>query len=152
MRLPQFLYVLWRLSWRVTRPRTRGVKIMVYDDAGRLLLVRNTYGDIESWVLPGGGVGKHETPQTAAAREVMEEVGCVTRGLAEIATFESNREGKRDTIYLFRAGTSDVLRTQASEIAEARFFNIDGLPDKVSPATRRRIREQHEGVPVAAAW
>ena len=152
MRVPQFLYALWRLSWRFTRPRTRGVRVMVYDDAGRLLLVRNTYGDTQSWVLPGGGVGKRETPEAAAEREVMEEVGCATRGLAQIATFESNKEGKRDTIYLFRASTSDVLRMQADEIAEAGLFGIDELPEKVSPATRRRIREQHEGVPVAAAW
>ena len=66
MRLLDPLYRLQRLVWRVLRLRTRGVKVMLFDQAGALLLVRNTYGRTDLFVLPGGGVHRFEKPEVAA--------------------------------------------------------------------------------------
>ena len=49
------LYRLQRLAWRLLRPRTRGVKVMLFNEAGELLLVRHSYGDTGLFLLPGGG-------------------------------------------------------------------------------------------------
>ncbi|HET7529641.1 MAG TPA: NUDIX domain-containing protein [Mycobacteriales bacterium] len=51
---------------------------VVRDEAGRLLLVRRGRPPgLGSWSLPGGRVEPGETPDQAAAREVLEETGLV---------------------------------------------------------------------------
>ena len=152
MRAPQFVHTLWRLSWRITRPRTRGVKVMVFDGQGRVLLIRNAYGDTTAWVLPGGGLNHAETPETGAQREVMEETGCTLSDLSPLAEFHSSKEGKRDTVFLFRALASEAPHSQPGEVAEAAFFPLDRLPPKVSPATLRRLTEVRDSLPHPPQW
>ena len=43
----QFLYRTRRLLFRALDVRTRGAKIMLFNQAGELLLVRNSYGSSE---------------------------------------------------------------------------------------------------------
>jgi 8-oxo-dGTP pyrophosphatase MutT (NUDIX family) len=50
-----------------------GVRALVFDEAGRVLLVRHTYR--EGWFTPGGGVKNGEGPVEALRRELREEVG-----------------------------------------------------------------------------
>jgi 8-oxo-dGTP pyrophosphatase MutT (NUDIX family) len=134
-------YRLRRLLLRRLRLRTRGAKVMVLNGAGELLLIRNSYGNRRLWVLPGGGIGRRETPAAAAAREVREETGLGVRDLATVATYVSSAEGKRDTIHLFRAVADGPPVADGREIEEARFFPLDALPTDVSAATLRRIAE-----------
>jgi 8-oxo-dGTP pyrophosphatase MutT (NUDIX family) len=47
--------------------------VLFFDEAGRVLLVRTTYGP--GWDIPGGFLRPGETPTEAAAREVSEELG-----------------------------------------------------------------------------
>ena len=146
------LYRLQRRLWRLLRPQTRGVKVMLFDEAGALLLVRNTYGRTDLFVLPGGGVHPFEKPGAAAAREVKEELGCGVDGLAFVSTHLSSFEGKRDTIFLYRARPHGPVCADGVEVAEARFFALDDLPDTVSPATRRRIAEHRGERAPDASW
>lgn len=53
------------------------VTVLVFDDRGRLLLVRHR--DIGRWVAPGGMVEPDESPADAALREMREETGCRVR-------------------------------------------------------------------------
>src|SRR5262249_30102470 len=46
---------------------------LVFDDDGRVLLVRHSNGGV--WVAPGGAIDPGETPQDALVREVWEETG-----------------------------------------------------------------------------
>ncbi|KWX05133.1 NUDIX hydrolase [Carbonactinospora thermoautotrophica] len=58
------------------RRRVPCVGALVYDAAGRLLLVRRTRPPAAgSWSLPGGRVEPGETDARAVAREVQEETG-----------------------------------------------------------------------------
>lgn len=50
---------------------------LLYDDSGRLLLVKPTYR--EKWTLPGGVVEAGESPRQGCEREVLEELGLVRR-------------------------------------------------------------------------
>ena len=68
-------YRLQKPLWKWLRPRTRGVKVMLFNPADEVLLIRNSYGDSEQFVLPGGGVRPWEAPERAATREVREELG-----------------------------------------------------------------------------
>src|SRR3990170_1681780 len=99
-------YWLQKLLWRWLRPRTRGAKVMLFNPAGEILLIRNSYGASHQFVLPGGGVRPWERPERAAAREVREELGLKVRSLALVSTHFSRAEGKRDTIYVFRGEAS----------------------------------------------
>jgi 8-oxo-dGTP pyrophosphatase MutT (NUDIX family) len=151
----RFLQLGWSLRRRLIgalRLRTRGVKVMLLNSRGELLLIRNGYGDTRSFVLPGGGLGLREEPLAAAARELLEEVGIGGADLRHLGDYETSAEGKRDRISLF-AGTSDQpLRIDGREVREAGFFPLDGLPAGTSPATRRRVREWLGGGPFCGAW
>jgi ADP-ribose pyrophosphatase YjhB (NUDIX family) len=140
-RLLDPLYRLQRRVWRILKPRTRGVKVMLFDEAGALLLIRNTYGRKDLYVLPGGGVRPFEAPEAAARREVKEELGCAAAELAFVSVHASQLEGKRDTIHLYRARAAGEIRIDDFEVAEARFFALAALPANISPATLRRIEE-----------
>ena len=140
-RLLDLLYRLRRRLWNLLRLQTRGVKVMLFSDAGELLLIRNSYGRTDLFVLPGGGVHMFEKPEAAAAREIREELNCGVEGLAFVSLHVSASEGKRDTIHLYRARPTGAVRADGHEVAEARFFALEDLPPSVSPATQRRIAE-----------
>jgi ADP-ribose pyrophosphatase YjhB (NUDIX family) len=137
----QILYKVRNLALRLLRLRTLGVKVMLFNPKGELLLIRNSYGRSQLYVLPGGGVGRRETPQAAAAREILEEVGLAVQRLALVSTHFSAAEGKRDTIHLFSGIAEGAPQADALEVEEAGFFPLDGLPEAVSAATLRRIAE-----------
>ena len=140
----------WLLA--VFRVRTTGVKVMLFNPAGELLLIRNGYGDSDLFLLPGGGVSRGESPAAAAAREVREELGLNIRDVEPVWTFESGAEGKRDTIHLFKAIVDGPPTVDDVEVIEARFFPLDALPDRVSPATLRRIAEMKGERPIDGRW
>lgn len=153
MRPPiDLLHRLRRRLWRVFRPRTRGVKVMLFDEAGALLLIRNSYGRTDLFVLPGGGIHLFETPAAAAAREVREELGCAVEDLVFVSTHLAAAEGKRDTVHLFCARAAGPVAADGIEVAEARFFPLDGLPPTISPATARRIDEHRGCRPAGEEW
>ena len=120
---------------------TRGVKVLAFDRAARVLLVRHTYGRGDLYMLPGGGIARSERPEQAARRELREETGCHAIELALIGRYESQPDGRRDTIFLYRALTDDTPVPDGRELAEATFVWTDELPPATSPATRRRVEE-----------
>ena len=119
---------LRRLYWFVFRPRTSGVKTVV-EHNGRWLMIRHSYGR-GHWTFPGGTVGRRETPDAAATREVREEVGLSVTTVIPIGVYRTDREYKKDTVHIFRALVDvDELRINPREVAEATWV----LPDKVPP-------------------
>lgn len=137
----QLAYRAQKRIWKLVRPRTRGVKVMLFNEAGEILLVRNSYGASQLFVLPGGGVRLWEAPAGAAQREIREELGCMLEGLSPVSTHFTCAEGKRDTVYVFEARVSNRPKPDGIEVVEATFFHVDALPPTVSPATARRIAE-----------
>jgi 8-oxo-dGTP pyrophosphatase MutT (NUDIX family) len=148
----QLLHRARRLLFRLTGWKTRGVKVMLFNRDGELLLVRNSYGKSHLYVLPGGGIRSKENPQSAAAREVEEEVGIRPTELVPFATYVSELEGRRDTIHLFTARADAAPKIDGLEVEEARFFPLDRLPETVSDATLRRIAEYRGEAPVSPRW
>jgi ADP-ribose pyrophosphatase YjhB (NUDIX family) len=139
--LIQLGFRLRRLLLGWLRIRTRGVKVMLFNDSEELLLIRHSYGNQRLFLLPGGGVGWRETPEAAAKREIREEVGVGVRELALVSVHRNAAEGKRDTVHLFRAKADGIPVADGVEVVEARFFPLERLPETVSPATLRRIAE-----------
>ena len=135
------------LGWR-----TQGVKVMLFDGTGALLLVRHGYGRPDLWMLPGGGIGRRETPDAAARREVREELGCDVDALRPLGVYRATAEGRRDTVHLFRAVVLGKPRPDGVELVEAAYFPPDALPEAASPATRRRVAEMLGGGVPSDLW
>lgn len=57
---------------------TGGVRVIVPNHKGEVLMVKQRHEQRELWVLPGGGVEENETTLEAAKREVFEETGIKT--------------------------------------------------------------------------
>jgi len=60
-----------RLWWHLRRPHTHGVGVALWHE-GRILMVRTSYRPCYS--LPGGFIRRGERPESAARREVLEEI------------------------------------------------------------------------------
>jgi 8-oxo-dGTP pyrophosphatase MutT (NUDIX family) len=120
-------YRVLMVYWFFVRPHTQGVKCLV-QSGGRILLVRHTYGR-GNWTLPGGGLKRTETRETAARREVWEEVGITLSSLKKVGEFFSRREFKHDSTHCFTAiAQGTAITRDPKEIAVAAWFPLDALP------------------------
>ncbi len=138
----KILRPLTRLYYRFSRPLTVGVRGLVRDERGHVLLVRHSY--VDGWYMPGGGVERSETVLTALTRELDEETGILLRGRPKfVALYANFREFKSDHVALFlvEAGSYDRVARKSFEIAEYDFFPPDALPEGTTPGTAARIRE-----------
>lgn len=50
-----------------------GVRVIVFDDDDRLLMIRQHHEDRDIWMVPGGGIEEGETAVETAVREMKEE-------------------------------------------------------------------------------
>jgi ADP-ribose pyrophosphatase YjhB (NUDIX family) len=135
------------------RPMTLGVRGLVIDPDDRVLLVRHTY--VPGFYLPGGGVEAGETMLQALARELQEEGNVHILGAPTLhGVYLNRRASPRDhvALYVVRHFKCDALPAPNYEIAEARFFPLDALPDDVTPATQARLLEYLDGEPVSPYW
>jgi len=140
-RLEPPLRPLIYFAMRVMRGMTLGVRGVVIDSEGRVLLVEHTY--THGWYLPGGGIERGETAETALARELVEEAGVRLTGAARLVSFHSNHANHRgDHILVYRCEQWEACEaTSRGEIAQRGWFAPDALPDGIKPGHRRRIEE-----------
>ncbi|MEA4923198.1 MAG: NUDIX hydrolase [Eubacteriaceae bacterium] len=52
-----------------------GVRVVIFDEEMRLLMVRQHHEGRDIWMVPGGAIEDGETARVAAVREVKEETG-----------------------------------------------------------------------------
>jgi ADP-ribose pyrophosphatase YjhB (NUDIX family) len=131
------LFFFWA---RLTRPMTLGVRGVVTDKEGRVLLVEHTY--VHGWYLPGGGVDRGESVEEALRRELLEEAGVEIEGAPELIAIHASEAFKNDHVALYRIRAwRQVEATSRGEIARTGFFAPDALPEGTTRANRRRIAE-----------
>ena len=141
-RLYHIMYPLARLWWTLRAPVRIGVRGIVLDQQGRVLLVRHSYGS-EGWGFPGGGPGRHERLADTIVREVREETGVRCQVEKLLGVYDSFTEGKSDHVALFicRATNPPQPLPASPEIVSCAFFSVDDLPPQASQGTRRRLAE-----------
>ncbi len=137
---------------RLTRGKTLGVRGLVLDEHGRVLLIEHTY--VEGWWLPGGGVDAGETSQAAVARELREEAGVNPLETPKLLSVHANEAFfPGDHVLLFRVDRWErCAAASQGEIKNVGFFAPDALPENTNLGTRRRIQEALMGTPAALDW
>ncbi len=137
---------------RLMRSKTLGVRGLVTDKTGKVLLIEHTY--IPGWWLPGGGVDAGETAQDAVARELREEAGVDPVGQPRLLSVHSNEAFfPGDHVLLFRIEAwKSCEMTSRGEIKSVGFFAPDNLPDDIDDGSMHRIQEALLGFPVDPYW
>ena len=138
---------LLRAYWSVFNPISVGVRAVLVDSDGRVLLVRHLYGD-DHLHLPGGGVKRRETVVSALRRELREETGLEIlvddHELRLLGVYTNFVEGKSDhvSVFVIEPGQwKGEVEPQSIEIAKIRFEHHGDLPVEISPGTARRLAE-----------
>jgi ADP-ribose pyrophosphatase YjhB (NUDIX family) len=127
---------------QIRPPFRLGVRLLAFDDAGRVFLVRHSY--IPGWHLPGGGVERGETTRHAVTREAEEEGGlrlCAPPDLFGLYLHPTTARLDHIAVFLAHGVTREEETGQGAEIRGAEFFPPDALPEGASLATRARIIE-----------
>ncbi len=122
-----------------------GVRVVLQDEEGRILMVRQHHEDRDLWMVPGGGIEEGENSIEAAVREVKEETGLDIEviGVAWHIEEVSPERGQRFVNYMIgriiggelALGSDPELSPDRQVLREVRFLSreeIDGL-DNIYP-------------------
>lgn len=144
---------LLHMIFRITRPMTLGVRIVVRNKKQQVLLVRHGY--IKGWHLPGGGVERGETVTQTVAKELLEETGIACLNEPKLFAIYANRKvTKRDHVLLYEIKEWERKNTFVPnwEIKETKFFSLDALPSDITQSTNDRLAEMFEDKAVSKYW
>lgn len=140
--IANMLYKANKALWKLTKPVTVGVRVILIKD-NKVLLVKHTYQD--SWYLPGGKMKNGETYEQAIRREVLEELGGEMKGISLHGVYNNFYEYKNDNIVIFICNDFMFSGKTDREIEKYDFFDLDRLPEKTSPGTKKRLMEYING-------
>lgn len=153
LRKPTFRDRVFQNYWRISRSATLGVRGVVVNPNGHVLLLRHTY--TPGWHFPGGGVEKGETCALALSRELKEEAGITSAPETfELVSVHANHAffpNDHVLVYRITAWTQGEA-TQKGEIAEIGFFDPRKPPDGVTKGTQRRLDELFAGAARSEHW
>ncbi|MFC1736382.1 NUDIX domain-containing protein [Candidatus Hydrogenedentota bacterium] len=130
-----YLGQLWKLvgSRKLLTPAARAV---IQDNRGRVLFVQRR--DTRKWGMPAGAMELDESILDCLKREVTEETGLEVVSATPIAIYSGSRytftypSGKQlqALAVVFRVDEwRGTLVTNTDETIDARFFDLDDLPD-----------------------
>lgn len=126
-------------------PPRLSVRVLLFDELHRVVLIRRTRPGQESYLTtPGGGVNPGETFEAAAARESAEEMGAVVK-VGPVAFIAYNKEPTFGIQYflLGRLRSIDVTRRTGHEFFEPERGSYETVHVNVDdPAALETLRPQ----------
>lgn len=152
IRVERVLRPLIQLRHRLARGMTLGVRGVVVDQDGRVLLIEHTY--LRGWHLPGGGVERRETALEALERELVEEAGVRVTGPPILLSVHNNDAVfPGDHVLVYRIDQWEPCRaTSRGEIKAIAWFHPGALPEEAAKGARRRIAEALAGAEPEGRW
>ncbi|PEE38678.1 NUDIX hydrolase [Bacillus pseudomycoides] len=126
-----------------------GVAVAVLSDQGQILLQKRRNG---IWGVPGGCIELGESTEDAGRREVLEETGIEIGKLNLVGVFSGKEffvklpngdEFYPITIaYMCKEIKGGTLQADGTESLEVKFFNLNQLPESISPFIKKLIQQQ----------
>jgi ADP-ribose pyrophosphatase YjhB (NUDIX family) len=120
----------------------------VVDDKKRVLLQRRT--DDSTWSIPGRAIDLEETLEKAAKREVFEETNLTVSDLKLFNVYSGEEQhwiypdGNEvyfiNTVFITNK-FQGVIKADGIEGDEVKFFDMNNLPEKITPSNMPFIRE-----------
>jgi ADP-ribose pyrophosphatase YjhB (NUDIX family) len=113
-----------------------GVRGAVFDDAGRILMVRET-ADEHRWALPGGWADVNQTAAQSVVREVFEESGYHVRAVKLAAVWDRARQAHPPAAFsvvrmFFVCALEGGEPRTSLETSEVGWFAESGIPADLS--------------------
>lgn len=118
---------------------------VIFNKAGRVLLVRQAKSRGGRWELPGGKVKKRESLPDAIVREVKEETGLDVVPERLVGIFYIRKPNIYDFVVQCHLDNEVDPTANPPEITDCKFFRIDRLPKPVRGFTIDRIADAREG-------
>src|SRR3989344_7833601 len=104
-----------------------GVTGIIFNNDGKILLVKHTYRDRDHWSLPGGYVKAKEHPKEGLEREIKEESGFIVSADERIKLRTDRNSPRVDITYIGTFVGGEFIPSK--EVKEAHFFSFEDLPD-----------------------
>ena len=113
---------------------TGGVRVIVFDEYNRILMVRQDHPERTVWMVPGGGIEEGENSAQAAVREVLEETGLEVEILGLIWHVEEVSDRGQRFVNFFKArvaggelklGADPEFSEDEQVLAQVRFMSRD---------------------------
>jgi 8-oxo-dGTP pyrophosphatase MutT (NUDIX family) len=123
---------------------TTRVRTLVLNEKQEVLLVRSWFGH-QRWSLPGGGIGRRESPITAAIREVFEETGIHIQPdhIKPLGTFANGDSSAPFTVDGYIANIPDqpahITPLRRLELLDAAWFSLRAIPAERSSTVDRAL-------------
>lgn len=119
------------------------VGVLPFLDDDRVVMIRQyryVAGENHRWEMPTGGMHAGESPEAAAQRELMEEIGYRAGRLELVSTFYSSKSTIDETAYLYIGSDLSLaaLPPDETEQLEIAVFPFDRVLDMV---VRSEIRD-----------
>jgi ADP-ribose pyrophosphatase YjhB (NUDIX family) len=117
-----------------------GAAALIFEEHSRLLLLRRT--DNGCWGIPGGALEPGESLLDTVKRETREESGLEIENLTLFDVFSgpelyyrypNGNEVYNVTVVYLAKHVSGILRTDPTEHSEAVYFDLQSIPNELSP-------------------
>ncbi|WP_271078636.1 NUDIX hydrolase [Aurantiacibacter sp. MUD61] len=117
-----------------------GVALIGFDADDQLLLVRHSYG-ARKWAMPAGGIKRDENPEDGIRREIREELSVELSDLELVMEHKEQVPGqdRKHHVWVFTARVLEKPRPDMREVIDARYFDLDDLPEPLEKRVRPRL-------------
>lgn len=121
-----------------------GAAAIILNDAGHVLLVKQSYGNL-NWEIPGGGAELGESIMETALREVREETGLLVEAERTTGVYYEPALDFLHFVVLCRRLDEDAEFCPDAEVTECAYWPPTALPRPISDFTIQRIVEAVAG-------
>jgi 8-oxo-dGTP diphosphatase len=110
---------------------------IIFDNDGKVLLLKHLFRPGSGWGIPGGFVEAGEHPEAALRRELREETGLEIESAKVFDTRAFGPQQQIEIVFLGQANGAPF--PQSLEVDQAVWFSPDALPENLSADQKRLI-------------